>query len=81
MVKESIESNRKPLDINIGHLSQKIDDILTRAIYDGVSMSLKEGLEFESRLFGECIDTADMKIGLDNFRNNGPRAKADFIHK
>jgi len=81
LVKDSIESDRKPLDINIGHLSQKIDDILTRAIYYGVSMSLKEGLEFESRLFGECIETADMKIGLDNFRNNGPRAKADFIHK
>ncbi len=67
--------------IDIRHLSKKIDEILVRAIYDGAAMNLAEGLELESRLFGECIETEDMKIGIDNFMKNGPRAKAEFVHK
>ncbi len=70
-----------PKDLNIGHLSKKIDEIMNRAIYEGIKLPLKEALELESNLFGECILTKDMKIGLDNFKNNGPRTKAEFIHK
>ncbi|MFQ5825645.1 MAG: 3-hydroxyacyl-CoA dehydrogenase/enoyl-CoA hydratase family protein, partial [bacterium] len=53
--------------VNIGHLSKKIDEILVQAIIEGAKLNLEEGLELESRLFGECIDTEDMKIGIDNF--------------
>ncbi len=70
-----------PKEVNIGHLSKKIDEIINRAIYEGIKLPLEEALELESRLFGECILTEDMKIGLDNFKTNGPRAKAEFIHK
>jgi enoyl-CoA hydratase/3-hydroxyacyl-CoA dehydrogenase len=69
-----------PREINIGHLSKKIDEIMNRAIYDGIKLPLDEALELESKLFGECILTDDMKIGLDNFMENGPRAKAEFKH-
>jgi len=69
-----------PKDINIGHLSKKIDEIMNKAIYDGIKLPLNEALELESKLFGECILTEDMRIGLDNFLENGPRAKADFKH-
>jgi enoyl-CoA hydratase/3-hydroxyacyl-CoA dehydrogenase len=68
-------------EIDIGHLSRKIDEILVRAIYEGARMSLKDGLQLESRLFGECINTEDMKIGIENFMENGPRVKAEFIHR
>jgi enoyl-CoA hydratase / 3-hydroxyacyl-CoA dehydrogenase len=69
-----------PKEINIGHLSKKIDEIMNKAIYDGIKLPLNEALELESKLFGECILTDDMRIGLDNFLENGPRAKADFQH-
>lgn len=73
--------NLAPKEINIGHLSKKIDHIMNKAIYDGIKLPLNEALELESKLFGECILTDDMKIGLDNFLTNGPRAKAEFTHK
>ncbi len=68
-------------EVNIGHLSKKIDDIMNKAIYEGIKLPLPEALELESKLFGECILTDDMRIGLDNFLTNGPRAKAEFNHK
>jgi len=79
--KEAISKNGDPKQIEIGHLSKKIDEILVKAIYEGSRMSLKEGLDLESRMFGECMKTQDMKIGLENFKTNGPKAKANFIHK
>jgi enoyl-CoA hydratase/carnithine racemase len=75
------ETLEKLKTFDIGHLSKKIDEILLRAIYEGARMNLKEGLDFESRMFGECLNTEDMKIGLENFKTNGPKAKAKFIHK
>lgn len=79
--KEPISSNGNPKQIEIGHLSKKIDEIMIKAIYEGSRLSLKEGLDLESRMFGECLNTEDMKIGLENFKTNGPKAKANFIHK
>jgi enoyl-CoA hydratase / 3-hydroxyacyl-CoA dehydrogenase len=67
-------------DLDIGHLSKAIDKILCRAILEGCSQQLDEGLKFESEMFGECVNTKDMKIGIDNFLKNGPRAKAPFEH-
>ncbi len=68
-------------DLDIGHLSQKIDSLITEAIYGGSKMTLDAGLDFEAQLFGQCLETKDMKIGLANFLTNGPRAKAKFVHK
>ncbi|MCB0480046.1 MAG: 3-hydroxyacyl-CoA dehydrogenase/enoyl-CoA hydratase family protein [Flavobacteriales bacterium] len=72
--------NLSPKEINIGHLSKKIDEIMNRAIYEGIKLPLEEALELESKLFGECILTEDMRVGLNNFLENGPRAKAEFKH-
>jgi enoyl-CoA hydratase/3-hydroxyacyl-CoA dehydrogenase len=71
----------KARDLDIGHLSRAIDGILVEAIYDGATMNLDDGLDLECRLFGECIDTEDMKIGIDNFMKNGPKVKAQFVHR
>ncbi|MHB8261005.1 MAG: 3-hydroxyacyl-CoA dehydrogenase/enoyl-CoA hydratase family protein [Bacteroidia bacterium] len=79
--KEAIATNGNLKPIEIGHLSKKIDEILVKAIYEGSHMSLNDGLDLESRMFGECLLTQDMKIGLENFKINGPKAKANFIHK
>lgn len=81
IAKEPLSSNGNPKPVEIGHLSKKIDEIMIKAIYEGSRLSLKEGLDLESRMFGECLKTEDMKIGLDNFKTNGPKAKAKFIHK
>lgn len=79
--KEPISSNGNPKSVEIGHLSKKIDEILVKTIYEGSRMSLKDALDFEARMFGECMKTEDMKIGLENFKTNGPKVKAQFIHK
>ncbi len=69
-----------PPDISLNHLSKRIDQILCRAIYDGLRMRLEDGLELESNLFGECILTKDMKIGVETFMKQGAKAKAEFVH-
>ncbi len=82
--KEPILENSEsanPKEVDIGHLSKKIDELLVKAIYIGSGLSLDEGLDLESRMFGECLTTEDMKIGLENFKTNGPKAKAHFVHK
>ena len=68
-------------NVELGHLSKAIDSILIKTIYEGATMTLEDGLEFEARQFGECMKTEDMKIGLKNFLNNGPKVKAQFVHK
>jgi len=80
-MKGSTNEDLSPKDINIGHLSKKIDSIMSKAIYEGIKLPLNEALELESKLFGECILTDDMRIGLDNFLKNGPRVKAEFRHR
>jgi enoyl-CoA hydratase/carnithine racemase len=68
-------------EVDIGHLSQKIDSLLQQAISEGAKTTLEEGLKLESKLFGECLLTQDMRIGMENFMKNGPRVNANFIHK
>ncbi len=68
-------------ELDIGHLSKAIDQIVCRAILEGCAQSIPEGLKFESQMFGECVKTKDMKIGLDNFLQNGPRSPAPFVHE
>ena len=68
-------------EVDIGHFSRKIDSILQKAVLEGAKMTLEEGLKFESKVFGECLLTEDMKIGMDNFMKNGPRVNATFVHK
>jgi enoyl-CoA hydratase/carnithine racemase len=68
-------------EVDIGHLSRKIDEILKEAVVEGARTSLEKGLEIEARCFGKCLETEDMRIGMTNFIENGPRAKADFKHE
>jgi hypothetical protein len=44
-------------------------------------MNLGEGLKLESKVFGECLLTEDMKIGMDTFLKQGPKVNAPFVHK
>lgn len=81
IVKSPFYNGETPENIEIGHLSKKIDEIIVKSVYDGAKMTLEQGLDFESRMFGECLNTEDMKIGLSNFKTNGPRVKANFINK
>ncbi len=70
-----------PKEVNIGHLSKKIDAIMNKAIYEGIKLPLPEALDLEAKLFGECILSEDMRIGLENFKKNGSKAKAEFVHR
>lgn len=67
-------------DVDIGHLSKKIDSLLQQAILEGAKRTLEEGLKLEAKIFGECLLTQDRKIGVENFMKNGPKVNAQFVH-
>jgi len=77
--KGPLQNVGEPEDLDIGFHSRKIDSILVNTIYAGAKMTLAQGLELESRSFGECIETRDMWIGLENFMSKGAASKAAFI--
>jgi enoyl-CoA hydratase/3-hydroxyacyl-CoA dehydrogenase len=67
--------------VDLGHRSRAIDALICRAITEGCRRPLADGLRFESEMFGSCCETEDMRIGVRTFRENGPRAKAVFVHR
>ncbi len=67
--------------VEIGHLSKKVDAILQKAILGAAKLPLKDAIPFEAKCFGEVCGTEDMRIGVDNFLKNGPKAKAAFVHR
>ena len=67
--------------VDIGHRSLMIDEILVDVMTRGLSVSLDEGLAIEADGFGRCYDTVDMDIGMKNFIQNGPRVPAAFLHE
>jgi len=67
--------------LELGHLSTAIDALMCRAVVEGCRKPLAEGLTFESEMFAACCATEDMWIGIKNFTQNGPRAKAEFVHR
>jgi enoyl-CoA hydratase/3-hydroxyacyl-CoA dehydrogenase len=67
-------------EVDIGSLSRKIDEILKEAILGGAKLTLEEGLKHEARMFGECVRTKDMRIGMGNFMKFGPKKEAKFSH-
>jgi enoyl-CoA hydratase/3-hydroxyacyl-CoA dehydrogenase len=67
-------------EVDIGHLSRKIDSLIQRSILEGAKMTLGEGLKLEAKTFGECLLTQDMRIGMENFMKNGPKVNASFLH-
>jgi enoyl-CoA hydratase/carnithine racemase len=77
--------DRQPLDlelpdVELGHLSTAVDEIMKKAIIDGNKLGLDQGLAFESKCFGEVCGLEDMRIGMKNFIENGPRKQAEFKH-
>ncbi|MFK7738782.1 MAG: 3-hydroxyacyl-CoA dehydrogenase/enoyl-CoA hydratase family protein [Planctomycetota bacterium] len=68
-------------DVDIGHKSKKVDEILQKSILGAAKLPLREAVPFEAKCFGEVCGTEDMRIGVDNFIKNGPRSKAEFVHR
>ena len=79
--KDPIPIPSKLPEVDIGHLSRKIDGLLQRAVLEGAKMTLEEGLKLEAKIFGECLLTQDMKIGIENFLKNGPKVNPNFVHR
>ncbi|MEQ9497804.1 MAG: 3-hydroxyacyl-CoA dehydrogenase/enoyl-CoA hydratase family protein [Deltaproteobacteria bacterium] len=67
--------------VELGHLSRAIDAVIVHVLQDGLTKSLDEGLAVEAEAFGRCRDIEDMQIGMQNFMKNGPRVKAQFVHR
>jgi enoyl-CoA hydratase/3-hydroxyacyl-CoA dehydrogenase len=79
--KDPIPTPSKLPEVDIGHLSRKIDSLVQRAVLEGAKMTLEEGLKLEAKIFGECLLTQDMKIGIENFLKNGAKVNANFVHQ
>ncbi|MDR2189537.1 MAG: 3-hydroxyacyl-CoA dehydrogenase/enoyl-CoA hydratase family protein [Azonexus sp.] len=67
--------------VDIGFRSRRIDQLMVQAIREGAEGSLEQGLELEARLSGACVETADGRIGIENFVNNGAKSQAVFVHR
>jgi enoyl-CoA hydratase/carnithine racemase len=67
-------------DVPLGHLSKAVDKLLCEAILDGAKLPLAGGQALEAKKFGQVCALQDMRIGVENFLKNGPRAKAAFVH-
>jgi len=78
--KEPIEVPDSLPEVDIGYLSRKTDELLKKAILEGARMTLDEGLKHEAKTFGECLETKDMRIGMENFIKHGPKKNAKFAH-
>ncbi len=81
MPKGPIPVPSKLPEVDIGPLSRKIDSLIQKAVLEGAKMPLKDGLKLESKVFGECLTTEDMRIGMDTFLKQGPKVNAPFVHK
>ncbi len=68
-------------EVDLGHHSLAIDEILCDVIRTGLALPLEEGLAVEARGFGRCKRTVDLQIGMVNFMVNGPRVPAEFLHE
>ena len=68
-------------EVELGHLSRAVDEVMRKAILEGAKLPLAEGLRFEAKCFGEVCALDDMKIGVSNFMKNGPREKAPFQNR
>jgi enoyl-CoA hydratase/3-hydroxyacyl-CoA dehydrogenase len=80
IAKDPIDVPESLPEVDIGPLSRKTDEILKRAILEGAKLTLEEGLKLEARMFGECVRTKDMRIGMGNFMKFGPKKEAKFSH-
>jgi len=78
--KKPIKIPKSLPEVDIGHLSRKTDEIMKKAILEGAKMTLDEGLKNEAKSFGECLNTKDMRIGMENFMKFGPKKNAEFSH-
>ncbi len=68
-------------DVELGHLSLAVDEVMRKVILEGAKLPLAQALQFEAACFGEVCGLEDMKIGVSNFMKNGPRVKAEFVHR
>lgn len=68
-------------EVDIGHLSRKVDEIMCRAILEGARLNLRDGIALEAECFGDVCATKDMRIGVTNFLEKGPRSPAQFVHE
>lgn len=69
-------------EVEIGHRSRAVDELLQRAILEGAAGGLADGLRLEARLFGQGCGLEDMRLGVRHFLENGPRGgPAPFVHR
>jgi enoyl-CoA hydratase/carnithine racemase len=68
-------------NVDIGHHSIVVDEILVQVLRDGLTRPLPEGLRVEAAGFARCKETIDYGIGMTNFIINGPRVPAAFMHE
>jgi len=74
LISEEVEGDLKEAGIAFAR------KVISKAILEGAKMTLEEGLKHEAKSFGECLNTKDMRIGMENFMKFGPKRNAEFSH-
>jgi enoyl-CoA hydratase/carnithine racemase len=67
--------------VDLGHHSLAIDEVLVSVVREGLAQPLDQGLRTEAKGFARCQQMVDYDIGMKNFIQNGPRVPADFLHE
>lgn len=67
-------------EIDIGHRSRKVDELVTESLLYGAQRSLDEGLARELDVFRRICALQDMRIGVGHFVANGAKTPAPFVH-
>jgi enoyl-CoA hydratase/3-hydroxyacyl-CoA dehydrogenase len=67
-------------EVAIGGLSRAVDATVCDALAGGWARSLEDGLAHELDCFERICGLEDMRIGIETFETQGPRAKAAFVH-
>ncbi|MBM4344800.1 MAG: 3-hydroxyacyl-CoA dehydrogenase/enoyl-CoA hydratase family protein [Deltaproteobacteria bacterium] len=66
--------------VDIGHRSRAVDAVLCEVVRAGARLGLHAGLEAELDGFARICSLQDMRIGVDTFVQQGPRAIPAFVH-
>ncbi len=66
--------------VDIGHRSSAVDALVCESLLGGAQRDLDAGLEHELDCFERICALQDMRIGIEAFVEQGPRARAAFVH-
>ena len=77
-----VRPNSPPQTTSVSSSSPRcLRSVMSAAIGRSIRISGDVKGDEDLIILGEVSGTKDMRIGVENFLKNGPRAKAEFVHE